>query len=110
MQLYNFFGPYGVKYAHAHNDYLQLLAEAGWPGFAALAGGFFIFLAMVIRRIFRYAAGLDPARFYIGIGACSALISIAFHSIFDFNLQMPANMLYFVVLLAISHACFCETR
>ena len=44
MPIYNSNGPYGIKYTHAHNDYLQLLAEAGWPGFLAIVGGFYLFL------------------------------------------------------------------
>jgi hypothetical protein len=30
---------------------------------------------------------------------------LAFHSFFDFNLQIPANSLYFVTLIAILSAC-----
>jgi len=33
--------------AHAHNDYLQLLIEAGLPGFILLVGGFIIFYGQV---------------------------------------------------------------
>jgi O-antigen ligase len=95
-------GSYDTKYVHAHNDYLQLLAETGWPGFIVLVGGFYIFLGKSIRRIRKFGPDMDPARFYIRIGACSGLISMAFHSFFDFNLQIPANMIYFVVLMAIS--------
>jgi hypothetical protein len=35
------------------------------------------------------------------VGAFSGLVSISFHSFFDFNLQIPANAVYFVALLAI---------
>jgi hypothetical protein len=106
MPVYNSLTQSGIKCIHAHNDYLQLLAEAGWPGFLALVGGFYLFLGSSIRRIRTFGPNMDPVRFYIGIGACSGLISIAFHSFFDFNLQIPANLLYFVVLLAIVYGCF----
>lgn len=99
--IYNSLGPPGIKYTHAHNDYLQLLAEAGWPGFVALTGGFFVFLGKSVLRIRKLGPKTNPTRFYITIGACSGLISMAFHSFFDFNLQIPANLLYFVVLIAI---------
>ena len=102
--IYNSLGPPGIKYIHAHNDYLQLLAEAGWPGFIALTGGFFVFLGKSILRIRKLGPKTNPTRFYITIGACSGLISIAFHSFFDFNLQIPANLLYFVVLIALAEA------
>lgn len=104
MPVYNAHGPLGIKYTHAHNDYLQLLAEAGWPGFAALAGGFFAFLGLSISRIVKHGPTLDPVRFFIGVGAVSGLITIAFHSVFDFNLQIPANVVYFAALIAIAAA------
>jgi O-antigen ligase len=102
MPVFNTLGSYGVKSVHAHNDYLQILAETGWPGFITLVGGFYIFLGKCIHRIRRFGPHLNPVRFHLSVGACSGLISMAFHSFFDFNLQIPANMLYFVVLMAIT--------
>ena len=90
---------------HAHNDYLQLLIEAGWIGFLALMGGFFIFLGKSARRIKQLDFKTDPLRFYLAVGAFSGLISMAVHSLFDFNLQIPTNCLYFAVLMAILSAC-----
>jgi len=92
-------------YIYAHNDYLQLLIEAGWPGAVALVGGFFIFIAMGFRRICKMKPKDDPLRFFLGAGALSGLVSIGFHSFFDFNLEMPANAVYFVMLMAIVCAC-----
>ena len=90
---------------HAHNDYLQLLIETGWIGFLAIMSGFFIFLAKSARRIKRLDFRKDPLRFYLAVGAFSGLISISVHGLFDFNLQIPANCLYFVVLMAVLSAC-----
>jgi O-antigen ligase len=70
-----------TRYLYAHNDYLHLLIEAGIPGFLALVSGFLFFLAL------------------------SGLVSLAFHSFFDFNLHMPSNLIYFVTLMAIVHSC-----
>jgi hypothetical protein len=47
----------------------------------------------------------DPMRFFLAVGAFSGLVSLAFHSFFDFNLQIPANCVYFVTLMAILCAC-----
>jgi hypothetical protein len=47
----------------------------------------------------------DPLRFFLSIGALSGLVSIAFHSFFDFNLHMPANCVYFVMLIGIVYNC-----
>ncbi|MEA3359391.1 MAG: O-antigen ligase family protein [Thermodesulfobacteriota bacterium] len=90
--------------SHAHNDYLQLLIEAGWPGFLALVSGFFIFLGTGVRKLIRLNPHDDPLRFFAATGALSGLISIAFHSFFDFNLQIPANCIYFVTLISLVYA------
>jgi len=94
----------------AHNDYLQLLIESGWIGFLALGGAFLVFLGKRARQIRRYDYRRDPFRFYLAVGAFSGLISIAVHSLFDFNMQIPANCLYFVVLMAILNACTSNAR
>ncbi len=95
---------------HAHNDYLQLLTETGWLGFISIMSGFLIFLATSARKIKTLELHRDPLRFYLAVGASSGLISMSFHSLFDFNLQIPANCLYFVVLIAILSACTRPSR
>jgi O-antigen ligase len=85
---------------YLHNDVLQLLVESGWPGFTLLIGAFLSFIVDSFRRIRRMVFYTDPQRFFIAVGAFSGLMSISFHSFFDFNLQIPANAIYFVVLLA----------
>ena len=90
---------------HAHNDYLQLLIETGWIGFSAIMIGFFIFLGKSARRIRHLDFKRDPLHFYLAVGAFSGLISMSVHGLFDFNLQIPANCLYFVVLMAVLSAC-----
>jgi O-antigen ligase len=90
---------------HAHNDVLQLLIETGWIGFIAFMSGFFIFIFQNVRRLIGMHPEDDPLRFFLSVGAISGLASIFFHSFFDFNLQIPANCLYFVMLMAILSAC-----
>jgi O-antigen ligase len=107
MPVYNAHGPLGLRFAQAHNDYLQILAEVGWPGFICVVGGFFVFLGAFVRRIWKNGAEMDAVRFFIGIGAVSGLISMAFHSFFDFNLQIPANLVYFAVLVGLA-GCLTE--
>ena len=94
---------------YAHNDYLQLLVEAGWIGFLALVGGFAVFMVKSIRKVKRLHIPDDPLRFFLAVGALSGLVSIAFHSFFDFNLQIPANCVYFVTLIAIVDICLWST-
>jgi len=94
-----------VRFIYLHNDYLQLLAEAGWFGFGALVGGFYIFLVKSLFKIRQMHLQADPLRFFLAVGALSGLVSIAFHSFFDFNLHMPANCVYFVMLMGIVYNC-----
>jgi O-antigen ligase len=94
-----------IRVLYLHNDYLQLLAEAGWLGFGALVAGFYIFLAKSLFKIRKMHLQADPLRFFLAVGALSGLVSIAFHSFFDFNLHMPANCVYFVMLMGIVYNC-----
>ena len=95
---------------YAHNDYLQLLIEAGWIGFTAALTGLLIFMWKSAHRIKHMNPHKDPMRFFLAAGAFSGLVSLAFHSFFDFNLQIPANCVYFVTLMAILYACCGRVR
>lgn len=86
---------------YLHNDVLQLLVEAGWAGFALIAGAFALFMARMLGRIRRMDAVDDPRDFFLAVGAFAGLVSLGFHSFFDFNLQIPANAVYFVLLMAV---------
>ncbi len=90
---------------YAHNDYLQILIETGWIGFFAVMTGFIIFMFKSAFLIKRLDLKMDPMRFFMAVGAFSGLVSLAFHSFFDFNLQIPANCVYFVTLMAILYSC-----
>ena len=94
----------------AHNDFLQLLVETGWLGFVSLVGCYSYFLLKSMVYLKAIDSHHDPLRYYLAVGAYSGLISITFHSFFDFNLQIPANCAYFVALLAILHACAWPSR
>lgn len=87
---------------YAHNDYVQLLAEYGAIGGA----GFLLFLGLHLRRGWKNFARLGPKRIAssvspslpsnglaLNIGALSAATANLVHSIFDFNLHIPANAL-----------------
>ena len=93
------------RVVHAHNDFLQLIIETGWVGSTALIIAIVAFLWMSVGRIKKLNYQRDPLRFFLAVGAFSGVISIAFHSLFDFNFQIPANCLYFVILIAILSAC-----
>lgn len=106
------FGALGVAYTpfdslsgllrveQAHNDYLQVLADAGIPGL--LLGGMFLFL------LFRYGSSSmkieNTFRRGIATGAFAGCFAMLVHSIFDFVLHITAISLLFVTLLAILSA------
>lgn len=79
---------------YAHNDYLQLLAEAGLLGAALgvwFALGFF-------REMARGLRAEDARLRALALGAGAGCFSIFVHSLFDFNLQIFSNAVLFAVL------------
>ena len=87
-----------LHFDHAHNDYVQFMAEFGLLGSLPLA--VFVLLAVwhalraVWRMRSRYASG-------VGFGAAMGVVAFATHAASDFNLQIPANAASFVVLCAV---------
>lgn len=83
---------------YAHNDWVQGLAEFGMAGAGLgicalvlhLAAGWRSFGSAIRSRACGGAAGYSAA---FQIGAFSAMAAFAVHSFFDFNMQIPANLL-----------------
>ena len=88
-------GVQGVTTA-AHNDYLQVLADAGVIG-AAIA---LWFLIVLFRGIARGVRSPDPLVAAIALGGGAGVFGLLVHSLFDFNLQIPSNALLFLLLAA----------
>ncbi len=80
----------------SHNDYLQVLADAG------LIGGLLAlwFIVLVFREIFRALKSRDALISAIALGSGAGIFAILVHSVFDFNLQLPSNVLLFLILVA----------
>jgi O-antigen ligase len=80
---------------HAHNDYLEGLAETGVLGglcCAAFLGTlFFVSLRQLLQIDKPFAAALHLS----GLVGCSGLLV---HSLVDFNLHIPANAILFVLM------------
>jgi O-antigen ligase len=74
----------------AHNDYLQLLAELGIPGCILLAG----LAGWIIRRPLNVALrSRRSPHWAFAVGLLGAFLAIGIHSLTDFNLYIPANLL-----------------
>ena len=84
----------GRRVDHVHNDYLETLAETGLLG-GLCGAAFFWFLYREARK--NLAA--EQGRFSLGlhVGAIMAVGGLMLHSLVDFNLQLPANALLFLL-------------
>ena len=102
-------GAFGVAYTphdamsglerveQSHNDYLQVLADAGIVG--ALIGLFFLYRLFVTGRA---ATGIrNDYRRGIAFGALAGIFGILVHSIFDFVLHTTAISVMFLVLISL---------
>ena len=83
----------------AHNDYLQVSAEAGIVGLVLVLA--FIFL-LFGRGWQVFSTSSDRARRGIALGALAGCFGILIHSFFDFPLRTPSNLLTFLILVALA--------
>lgn len=81
----------------AHNDYLQVLTDAGIPG--ALIGLGFLFL--IYRSGRRALLEKNDYRRAVGAGSIAGIIGVLVHSVFDFVLHTTAIAMLFLLLLAL---------
>ncbi|GMQ81790.1 MAG: O-antigen ligase [Rhodothermia bacterium] len=88
----------GYFYEHAHNDFLEVLAEQGFVGFSLLAAGIVLIFFRVVRAFARRGDPLMRGALFATIAGC---VSLLVHGLVDFNLQIPANAGFFVVLLGV---------
>ncbi|MCX6578541.1 MAG: O-antigen ligase family protein [Candidatus Aminicenantes bacterium] len=84
--------------SHAHNDYLEVLAESGVVGGAALIAGAIATLMLIGAG---WAKRHDPLLRGIGLGCLVGIAAILIHSFGDFSLRIPANATYLVTLYAL---------
>ncbi len=83
----------------AHNDYLQFPLEFGIPASLLLAGVVLWAIGLSIWSLVE-----RRRRLWIGMAFSSfmGLLSLLVHSGVDFNLQIPANAAYFIVLISLA--------
>lgn len=93
---------------HAHNDYLELLAEFGLIGgglfllcfVTHLVNGWRAFCSFTSEHLRKFGHLPDDS-LALNIGALSALLALAVHSLIDFNLHLPANALVMAFVLGV---------
>lgn len=84
---------------HAHNDYLELLAEGGALGFLLFMTLFALGSLSILRL---WMDRRHPEMKMIGIGLLSAFSAVIIHSFFDFSLRIPSNAMFLVMLIALA--------
>jgi O-antigen ligase len=86
---------------HAHNDYLEVLAETGILG--GLCCGLFLSLLLVrgLRRLLKQENSAAAALQTGGLVGC---VGILVHSLVDFNLHIPSNALLFLLVAYLATA------
>ena len=84
---------------HAHNDYVEAVAETGLVGALLILSALALFLRLAFRdwgHPFRSQAG------WIRLGAAIGCCGLLLHSLLDFNLHIPANAAWFAALAGIA--------
>ncbi|MGH9799708.1 MAG: O-antigen ligase family protein [Blastocatellia bacterium] len=82
----------------SHNDYLQIVADAGLIG-GAIA---LVFIILLFARGFRAVQTHNRQKRAVVMGALAGCFAIAVHSFVEFNLQITSNAQLFLALAALA--------
>jgi O-antigen ligase len=91
----------GLLIDYAHNDWAQLLAEAGLAGLLLTVAGIGLFVFFIVRQ---WQGRRDPQALALGVVPLAVLTTMGVHSWFDFNMHIPANVLVLAAILAVGQA------
>ena len=86
---------------HAHNDYLEALAETGIAGAVCCVWFLGALFACSLRRLFLQDKSFSAALHLSGLVACTGFLV---HSLVDFNLHIPGNALLFFLMANLATA------
>ena len=83
---------------HAHNDWLELMLEGGWPAIGLLAA-FFVWFCMATLAV--WSSALSTAFDLTQRAASVSVVLLLGHSLFDFPLRTPALLTVFGLCLGL---------
>jgi O-antigen ligase len=86
---------------HAHNDYLEMLADTGLAGAACCAWFLGVLFFASLKQLLMTDNSFAAALHLSGIVACCGFLV---HSLVDFNLHIPGNALLFLLVALLSTA------
>jgi O-antigen ligase/tetratricopeptide (TPR) repeat protein len=90
--------PENLLFDHAHNDYIELLTDGGLIGFGLVAW----FVLAVLKNGFKMLGKRrDNYSILLLTAGITAIFSLLFHSLTDFNMHNGANGLYFFFICGI---------
>jgi O-antigen ligase len=87
-----------VLFNHAHDEYLQILAEGGVTLLVVVVAG----LVLLVRTVHARLTEDHGASRFVRVGAGAALAAIGVQSIWETGLRSPANLLLAAILAAIA--------
>jgi O-antigen ligase len=90
-----------MRLVHAHNDYLEYLSELGFAGAALLLGMVFY---LALRAFLAWRKRRNAEARGLALGGIASLAGIGVHTVTDFNLHIPANMVLFTGVLCLTLA------
>ncbi len=90
--------PRTLFFNHAHNEYLQVLAEGGLLLAVPAAALALLLVGTALRRLREDGTAV----FWFRLGALAGLVGVAVQSVWDTGLQMPANAVLFALVAAIA--------
>ncbi len=93
---------YGYTFVdHTHNDYVEIATDYGLMGLGILGTLVAMSLYTTVRVIRKRQSKLPWG---IAFGVTMSIVTLLIHSTVDFNLQIPANAMTIVVILAMGWA------
>ena len=81
-----------LAFEHAHNDYLELLANGGIIGFILAA---WFCCAVLSHGLRKMMVRRDRLAVLVGVGSITSICALLMHSVVDFNMHNGAVGLYF---------------